>query len=56
MVLKLIAEQEVICKKCGRLHYEHSSSHVCSNNTAPVPEQPPEMQLPLIPPKLCTKF
>ena len=44
MVLKLIAEQEIVCKKCGQtVHYEHSSSHVCSNDTAPVPEQPPPL-------------
>ena len=50
MVLKLIAEQDVICKKCGQtVNYEHSSSHVCSNDTAPVPEQPPAMAAPLDP-------
>ena len=50
MVLKLIAEQQVICKKCGQtMHYEHSSSHVCSNDTAPVPEQPSAMAAPLDP-------
>ena len=50
MVLKLIVEQEVICKKCGQtVHYEHTSSHVCSNDTAPVPEQPPAMAAPLDP-------
>ena len=31
------------------MHYEHSSSHVCSNDTAPVPEQPPAMAAPLDP-------
>ena len=50
MVLKLIAEKEVMCKKCGQtVHYKHSSSHVCSNDTAPVPEQPPAMAAPLDP-------
>ena len=50
MVLKLIAEQQVICKKCDQtMHYEHSSSHVCSNDTAPVPEQPSAMAAPLDP-------
>ena len=50
MVLKLIVEQEVICKKRGQtVHYEHTSSHVCSNDTAPVPEQPPAMAAPLDP-------
>ena len=31
------------------MHYEHSSSHVCSNDTAPVTEQPPAMAAPLDP-------
>ena len=31
------------------MHYEHSSSHVCSNDTAPAPEQPPAMAAPLDP-------
>ena len=31
------------------MHYEHTSSHVCSNDTAPVPEQPPAMAAPLDP-------
>ena len=31
------------------MHYEHSSSHVCSNDTAPVIEQPPAMAAPLDP-------
>ena len=50
MALKSIAEQEVICKKCGQtVHYEHSSSHVCSNDTEPVTEQPLAMAAPLDP-------
>ena len=50
MALKLIAEQEIICKKCGQtVHYEHRSSHVCSNDTEPVAEQPPAMAAPVDP-------
>ena len=50
MVLEYIAEQDVICTKCVQtVHYEHSSSHVCSNDTAPVPQQPPAIAAPLDP-------
>ena len=31
------------------MHYEHSSSHVCSNDTEPVTEQPLAMAAPLDP-------
>ena len=35
LVLKLIAEQKVICNNCGNsVEYEHSAKHVCGDTTA----------------------
>jgi len=43
MVLRLIAEQEVACQKCGKnVHYEDSAAHVCGDTTAQAPAAIPE--------------
>ena len=43
MVLRLIAEQEVACKKCGKnVHYEDNAAHVCGDTTAQAPAAIPE--------------
>ena len=46
MVLRLVAEQEVLCTNCGKsVNYEDSAAHVCGDNTAAqapaaIPQQP----------------
>ena len=46
MVLRLIAEQEVTCQKCGKnVHYEDGAAHVCGDTTAQAPAAIPEQPM-----------